>query len=106
MKALGAEIWDFWHNAWPEGYYSDDCSIEIEDDNGGCLLDPGAKYNLSEFGVICKEDTSLMEAESFSKFFLAWKKKQTTVTLVIEVPKAKIEEIKLHLAEAGVKVRG
>jgi hypothetical protein len=105
MKALGSEIWDFWHNAWPEGYYNDDAAVEVEDDNGGCLLDPATKYDLADFGVICKDGEQLAFADPFSKFFLAWRKKQTTVTFVIEVDKVKADEVKQMLAGInGVKV--
>jgi len=108
MKALGAEIWDFWQNGWPEGYYIDDTEIEAEDDKGNCLLDLAAKYDLAEFGVLCPDGTQaerMREAERFSYFFSKWKKAQTKETLVIEVDKSKTEQIKAQLKEMGIKVR-
>ena len=104
MKALGAEIKDFYDNHFPEGYYHDD-GIEMHDGDGRWLLKDEEKYDLGELGVIVPNDGNYpADAASFESFFRKWKKSRTTVTMVIEVKKEKAEELKKLLEGANVKV--
>jgi hypothetical protein len=107
MKALGAEIWDFWENAFPKDRFHDDNALEIEDDNGNCMLDPTEKYDLDDLGYLCPEYGTEGDPEPFSWFFLKWRKAKTTVTLVIEFDKnlCSVDAAKEQLKVLGFKVR-
>ena len=47
MKAKGAEIFDFYTNGWPEGWYHDDNELEIVSETDGVtsILEPDEEYD-------------------------------------------------------------
>lgn len=101
MKALGADINDFYKNGWPEGHYHDDYDETIgqEGANGELLLDPEKKYDLDDLGVVINERTN--EYKTFSYFYSRWKKNRFTATLVVVVPKDAEEKVRALLIAAG-----
>ena len=104
--AKGVEILDFWRNGFPEGYYSDDCEIEVVGDNDEDLLEPDANYPLVKFGNLYPHMYNGGEdVISFTSAFNRWKKSQTTEVLIVDVPKDKAEEARRQIASLGYKVR-
>ena len=119
MKALGAEIVNFYKSDdWPTGLVFDyGNGIEIEDESG-ILLKLDEKYDLSAFNYLCLDqgnpyrkldvwNTKLDFTEgnvSFATAFKAWRKAQTTRTLVVEVPLVTVEAFKTWAAEHKCKV--
>lgn len=103
--ALGRDIKEFWDNGFPEGYYSDDAEIQVEDDAGHCPLDLDVKYDLNRFGVLIPEGNAMAGEQgdpiSFASAFKRWFKEQTTVTLLVTVPKEKADEARAKLKELG-----
>jgi hypothetical protein len=96
-KALGSEIIDFYANGWPEGYYHDECEIDVE------ALNPTEKYDLSDFGYVCPEDGNGTE-KAFSSVFLKWKKAQSTTTILVTVPKEQLAQAKEQIKALGYKI--
>jgi hypothetical protein len=108
MKILGADIVAFFDEPWPDGYYVDDSNKTVVDgkifaDDDDLLKNPlplDKKYELSDFGEQQNEG-----GPSLTAMFGKWKKSQTTVTLVVEVPMELEQEVRDKLAITGVKVR-
>ena len=108
MKAKGAEIFDFYTNGWPEGWYHDDNELEIVSETDGVtsILKPGEEYDLSLFGVLVPEGgISVVDAEGFDTAFRRWKRAKTTAIVVVEVPKDKLEEALKQIKALGYKVK-
>lgn len=104
--AKGAEITDFWRNGFPEGYYSDDCEIEVVGEHDENLLEPDTNYPLSKFGNLYPDMYDGGEnVISFTSAFNRWKKAQTTEVLIVDVPKEKADEARQQIASLGYKVR-
>lgn len=81
MKALGAEIIEFYQNNWvgDDWYYEDsDCEIQIEDEFGEISISPTEKYDLRKFGVVCWQGAGIppkgYEDFTFERAFKRWKK--------------------------------
>ena len=81
MKALGAEIIEFYQNNWvgDDWYYEDtDCEIQIEDEFGRIAILPSEKYDLGKFGVVCWQGAGIppngYEDFTFERAFKQWKK--------------------------------
>ena len=92
MKATGAEIKDFYDNGWPEGYYVEDVELEYIGNQDEWLLEPGTKYDLKLMGMLCPNEIpqGVHYSEisiSFESAFKAWRKKSTTVTFGVTIPK-------------------
>ena len=104
-KALGKDINEFYNNHLPENCYIDDDAGWIEDFNNedGLCLVPTEKYEINDFGWIFDDNTG-ENIGKFSTVFKKWLQHQTTVTLAIEVPKEKEEEVRQKLKELGIKV--
>jgi hypothetical protein len=108
VSALGSEIVDFYENGWPEGNHNDDSELTIVD--GKIIMEDGPpgdfplteKYELYRFGVIIADDYGV--TRDFSYFFNRWKKAKTTVSILIEVPRAQEEEVRKILKGRGIKV--
>lgn len=118
MKAIGAEILEFYRE-WPPGdsWYLDDYENGIEEgegENGKVLVDAGTMYDLSIFGTIFwqGEDADLPknapargnDAVGFEAWFKHWKKSRTTTSVLIEVPKEKLEAFLALMKAGGFKV--
>lgn len=103
-KAFGRDINNFWNTSFPEGYIIEDDADWIEDYTQADLLNlPEAeKFELSEFGFLLNEDTGA--EHSFASAFKRWQKKQTVVTIAIEVKTENREGAILRLKEMGFKV--
>ena len=106
MKALGAQIYDFVENGWPEGYVwdTDDETDPYYNDSGECRLGMSQRYDLSGFGWIYREDNQ-DSTITFSEAFAAWKKRQTTTWLAVECPKTKEADLRDAIHKAGGKVK-
>lgn len=106
MKALGAEIYDFVENGWPDGYVwdTDGETDPYYGEDGKCRLGMAQRYDLAEFGWIYKE-TKPEDMVEFAKAFAAWRKQQTTACLAVECPKEKEQAVRDAIRKAGGKVR-
>lgn len=105
MKALGSDIVAFFNSEWPEDDYVDECSLSVdgekivkEDGTGDFPL--SEKYELQSFGEIYRENSD--HVRSLDSAFRKWAKARTTVTMIVEVPKDKEEDIRAILRNAGV----
>jgi len=95
VKATGAEILDFYTNHWPgDDWYIDDYAIDPAGEEGK-PLNSGERYDLQDFGFICwqgKGDPPMKapvrgsDSIEFEKWFMFWKKKQTTMSFAITIP--------------------
>jgi hypothetical protein len=102
-KATGAEIWDFWQNGWPgDNWFIDDYEVDVEGADG-CLLEMGKKYDLVDLGTIYWQGDGDPPDEAphygrdgleVSKWYAWWKRKQTTTTFSVTIPKTQEGEFK------------
>ena len=110
-KAKGAEIFDFYTNGWPEGWYHDDNEMEIVNEDGEtCALEPDEEYDLSLFGVLVPEgdrmvNGDLPDPEGFATAFSRWKRAKTTAIVIVEVPKAQLDEALKQIKALGYKAK-
>jgi hypothetical protein len=110
MQTTGAEwkkfIADdaFWEDKWLEEwvleidgktYSSDNDDIDLTQVSGK------AKITIQYGCIVDGKGSSVLDLK---KFFTKWKKEQTTVHLVIEAPKDKLNAIKKAVKTAGGKV--
>jgi hypothetical protein len=114
-KALGSDIVDFYRNGWPKGFYCDESNLVVTDEgqivpesapvatDGDYSVPLEDKYELDDFGVIINEKTGAHF--DFSHFFNKWKKARSVVSLIVEVPISKEDEITGLLKTAGCKIR-
>ena len=80
-KALGKDIWNFYINGWPSGFYHDEFEIEIgyipgEDslDKAYPLIDLDKEYKLEDFGLVVPENKADHNNNiSFEDAYLSWK---------------------------------
>lgn len=104
IKATGLEFKQFYNNkkVWADDAYHDDLELYINGSqwNGDTDLEVVGdtdKINIGS-GVIVYQDGSY---DDFCKIFRNWRKKQTTVILMVECPKEKAQ-----ILEAGIKGLG
>lgn len=116
MKALGAEIKQFW-DEWPPGdsWYLDELDMDtpIEATDGTCLLMLDEKYDLDGFGVITWQGSGDPPKEApvrgdhyvpFGTWFRVWKKSRTSKAFFVTVPNADVEEFRRLCAERRWKL--
>jgi hypothetical protein len=119
MKATGAEIKQFW-DEWPPGadWYNDDAPLEVYlcSDNGDkLLLKLDAKYDLSDFGLLCWQGGSGKKVPkdppmrgcldvSFESWFKFWKKNKTTTSFSVLVNNNEVDAFKAIMKDHGWKV--
>jgi hypothetical protein len=103
-KALGADIIEFYRNGWPDGWYHDDATIEVEDqDDGTPVVQPNEKYDLVELGVLVDE-AGIKDHVTFASAFNRWKKTRDVDTVVVSVPKDKSVAFRAEMKAQGFKV--
>lgn len=105
MKVLGSDIVDFFNSSWPEEYYVDDSVMSVNADKifideTDTQMPTTDKYELSKFGYLCGAGNLSLET-----FYSRWKKNQTTITMVVQVPKENEQEIREMLKRAGITVK-
>lgn len=110
MKALGRDIKDFYDDHFPDGFYHEDNAEPFHDENcisdgsePAWILEDNKMYDLKDCGVLVRECDG--EAFSFESFFKKWIKERDTVTMIIDVPKTKLETFRLMLKDFGLKER-
>lgn len=106
-KALGADIIDFYNNGWPDGWYHDDNSIDVEDNGEGLdIVQPDQQYDLDDLGVLVKDNDPMGATPdmSFSTAFNRWKKDRDVDTIVVLVPKDKAKDFRAEMKTRGLKV--
>lgn len=86
-RVLGKDILDFFDNHWPEGYYYDDYTVDIENVN------VSEKYNLADFGILVNE-INVGDTITFTKAFNNWFKKKDITTLIFIVPNGKVDIVR------------
>ncbi len=102
MKALGSEIKKCYYAVndtlkFPGGelFFEGNSDFDEIDD-----LDDSQRYELSDLGYWYNDTTE----KSFNSVYTAWKKQQTSIDLLITVPKEKELEIRQLLLGNGVKI--
>lgn len=111
-KTNGAEFLRFYDDPkyWPEnsGVYHED---EIFRVNGEAVEDDFDMSTVAATAVVEIEGGIVLDSPLYKKkaepsleaYFLRWKKEQTTVSLVVECPKDKVDAIKNAVRAAGGK---
>ena len=95
-KAFGKDINDFYNNHFPEGWTHEDYDIDLEsfqDCRGVLSLHPAKKYELTEFGCIMPEYEDQGKETTFQATFKKWQKSLTNVSIVLEIPISKVDEV-------------
>lgn len=94
VEALGQEINEFYNTGFPDDAHTEETPEWVEaffDEDEHLALTPIKKYDLSEFGyVIDSADT----VRTFSAVFSEWQVQKDSVSLVVSVPKDKIDDFK------------
>ncbi len=103
MKALGADIKDFWKNHWPENMYVEDCEESLLNEAGELNIEDAEKYSLSRFGYLLRNVGATADESSFETHFRRWIKKRDTVTIVVTVPIRMADECISLVEQAGWK---
>lgn len=104
MKALGADIKEFWLNHWPDGMYVEDNEEALMNDTTGePQLEDGEKYDLNRFGYLLRNQGSTGQEASFETYFRRWIKERDTVTVIVTVPRGKEDECIGLIKQAGWK---
>ena len=102
MKALGADIKDFYERGFPDGYYHDDNIIDFHDDAGNWVLEDDKRYDLTLCGVLVKEAGN--DVVSFGYALRNYLKSRKSKTFSVSVPTVRIEEFKLAARDMGCKI--
>lgn len=113
IKTTGAEFKRFYSDpeVWKDGYYHEEEEILVDGkecyDEFGCYdLDLSAVADDAriefQHGVILNKDND--PVTGFDTAFKKWKKKQTTVSFMVEAPKDKLEAIVAAIKADGGKV--
>ena len=95
-KALGKDINEFYNNHFPEDWLHEDYEISLEsyqDSQGVLTLNPSEKYELNEFGCIAPEYEDQGKVITFQAAFKKWQKSQTHVSIMLEIPNNKVDEV-------------
>jgi len=96
---------------WPEGTWHDDTVLVVDgrtlpDDDDPAGVADTATVELCS-GFVCEIPAGLGVGDdmALADYFLLWRKQQTTVTLVVECLREKVDSIKAVVVEAGGEVR-
>lgn len=112
-KTTGAEFKAFYEDPayWPETVeegdppYHDDTVIEVDgaalDDDADYLAIPDTAVVVIRYGYVVNPAQG--HAETFEEYFRHWLARQTTVRLVVEVPKAQEAAVRDAIKAAGGK---
>jgi hypothetical protein len=116
VKTNGKEFKAFYNDAsiWSDGITHDDESIVINGEKFGA---DNSTFVYKEFDIekindtdeIILEDGCVInedgdEINSFAGYFKKWKKKQSTTSILIEVPISELKEVIISLKKLGIKV--
>lgn len=109
VKVTGSEWKRFYADAeaWPEGAWHEDGEITIDgnappEDFDFSAVPDAATLTVAGGVVYLKE---MEEGPSLEAHFKRWRKRQTTATLIVEVPHEATEAVRAAIAAAGGKVR-
>ena len=101
-KALGKDINEFYNNHFPEGHFIEGQIIDywkVQYENGDLALNPTQKYELKYFGYIVPDYDDGSKGVSFESAFKKWQKNQTHVSIVLEVPINRVDEVTVSLKQ-------
>lgn len=115
MKVLGADLIAFWQE-WPGGddiyleqgpIFTDEAGVlrygYEEDDEGQQPILPGEKYDIEGVrGWQGKTPRPFDFDPDLARCIQRWRKARTTTTVVVEVPKARAEEVRAVLRGLGL----
>lgn len=116
IKTIGAEFKRFYSDKefWPEPdtksgayvWHADELITvdgeEIDWDFDLTLVPDEARMTIE--GGCVTDERNPDKDQSFEGYFKKWRKKQSTATIVVEVPKDKLEEVTIAIKQAGGKV--
>jgi hypothetical protein len=95
-KAFGKDINEFYNNHFPEGCSHEDYEFHLENfqnQDGVLGLHHAEKYELSDFGCIVPEYEDQGKVVPFQSAFKKWQKNQTHISIVLEIPNNKVDEV-------------
>lgn len=112
IKTTAAEFVRFYTDPefWPEGHWHDDEEITIggKEASLGSLdwhdlkqLPPDTKIGISNGGVMDKDSN---EIDTFEGYFRKWRKKQTTVSILVECDREKVDVVTAAIKAAGGRI--
>lgn len=121
MKFLGQDIIDFYNEkGWPfnggDLYFEEapffqhtDGRIRFGDeyDEMSPVVDPAEKYDVT-YGVLAWQGKGAVPDDfddDLVRVMKKWKKRRTTVTLIIDVPNERVEEVRATLTALGLKLK-
>lgn len=109
VKMTGAEWNRFYADAeaWPDGAWHEDEEVTVDgkappEDFDFSSVPDAAMLTVAGGVVYLKE---LEEGPSLEAHFKRWRKRQTTTTLVVDVPHETADAVRAAIAAAGGKVR-
>lgn len=106
VKTTGAELKRFWNSPIPDGHWFEDEILVVdgkEFDNTQSVLD------IADNSIVTLEGGAVIndpKERSVEALFRAWKKRQDTVTLVIEVKRPDEDRVRAALKSLDAKVVG
>ncbi len=104
-KALGRDIKDFFDNGWPKGFYVDDYTLSVYEEDGiTCALDLNEKYAVNQFGYLFPDGGDTGKEISFQTAFNKWLASRDFDTITIRVAKADKETITANLKTLGYQI--
>lgn len=110
IKTNGKEFKAYYSDkqAWPDGAWHEDDGITVdgvpayENDMDLTKVQDNAKITI-EGGIVLKDDKAT-DGPTMESHFRAWRKRQTTVTLIVTVDKAQEAALRELIKQAGGKV--
>lgn len=96
---------------WPEGTWHDDTVLVVDGRTLPHDEDPAGVADASTVelggGFVCEIPAGLGVGDDMAlkDYFLLWRKQQTTVTLVVDCPRERLDSIMAAVAHAGGEVR-
>lgn len=96
------EFWPDGHSVWHEDEYITVDGVDIDGDYDLTEVPDDSRMTI-EGGAVMDERHPDKE-QSFEGYFKKWRKNQSTATIIVEVPKDKLEEVTIAIKQAGGKV--
>jgi urease accessory protein UreH len=112
IKTTGKELKNYFDDkqAWPDGAWHEDECITVDganaNDNDMDLTQVADDAKITIEGGIVLSDDQTTDGPTMESHFRAWRKRQTTATLIVTVDKAQEAALRELIKQAGGKVSG
>ena len=108
MKIKGKEFKEWYDNHFPEGYYFDSPSDNIDDvlhdANGEWQIEDGKTYDTDDLGCLLAETNGTPEIDA-ATCIKRWRKSRDFDLITVEVKRGDSERVKAAILALGCKVR-